>query len=281
MFMKIHVLIENTAVRGMIAEHGLSLLIEEKGKKYLLDAGTTGAFLKNAEMMSLDVNDVECCVLSHGHYDHSGGFAEYLAQNITTNVYAMETVKGEYYSGSGGTIHDISVPGHVLPAYEERFVFINEVTKIAENVYLLPHCTAGLEKIGERAKLFKKKDGRLEADDFSHELSLVIDSEKGLLICNSCSHAGVRNIISEVKQVFPAKKIHAFVGGLHMKGRRDGEEICTFSEEEVKEMAEYLVMEGVEKVYTGHCTGEVAYEMLKKYLGNRLGKLKTGITLEL
>ena len=145
----------------------------------------------------------------------------------------------------------------------------------------MPHSTKGLEQIGQRTKLYKKVNGQYEPDDFAHELSLVFDTENGLVIFNSCSHAGIKNIINEVKTAFPGKKICTFLGGLHMKGVKDGHEICTFSEEEVAEITEYLKAEGLKKLYTGHCTGEPAIELLQKYMGDMVDRLATGRVLEL
>ena len=130
--MKIQILIENTTNSNLIAEHGLSIFIEYNDKKILLDAGTTSTFIDNAEKMDVDISKAEFCVLSHGHYDHSGGFAEYLRQNPDKRIYAMKTITDDYYSASGGSIHPIGVPKDVYPAYKENFVLLDEVTKLAE-----------------------------------------------------------------------------------------------------------------------------------------------------
>lgn len=274
--MKITVLIENTTNSDLISEHGLSLLIEFEEKKYLLDAGSTGAFLQNVKAMKLSLEDVEGAVLSHGHYDHAGGFGAYLKENPSVKVYAMKSVKKEYYSGSGGSIHAIGVPQEILLAYEKQFVFIEKVTSLAERVYLIPHSTKGLETIGARTKLYRKQDNEYVPDDFSHELSLVFEMEEGLFIFNSCSHGDIRNIIEEVRTVFPEKKIYGFCGGLHMKGKRQGAEYCTFSKEEVKSIADYLKEAGLKKLYTGHCTGAEGLALLKEFLGEQVEELFTG-----
>lgn len=279
--MKIHVLIEDTPIEGYKTEHGLSLFIEHNGENYLLDAGTTDTFLANAEKMQIPVGDVKCSVLSHGHYDHSGGYATYLSRYPKVKVYAMESAKEEYYSGSGGVIHEVGVPKNVLPAFEENFIFIENEEKISDSVYLIPHSTEGLAKFGERAAIYKREADKYVPDAFSHEVSLVLDTEKGLVIFNSCSHGGLHAIISEVKQALPGKNIYAFVGGLHMKGKLNGEEICIFSESEMQSISEYLKEIGLKKLYTGHCTGTVAFNKLKSYLGDMVEKLNTGDVIEL
>ena len=265
--MKVSVLIENTTNSELICEHGLSLFIEHKGKKYLLDTGQSDAFMMNAKKMQVPIQNVEYGVLSHGHYDHGGGFGTFFEENVSASVYAMRQITEEYFSGSGGNIHYIGVPKDILSKYEKRFVLMDSVVQIEEGVYLIPHNTKNLEKIGERTKLYRKKEGEMVPDDFSHELSLVFVTEKGLVIFNSCSHGGIQNIIDEVKAVLPDEKIYAFFGGLHMKGKRNGEEICTFSQEEIKNLANYLKQQNLQMLCTGHCTGKIGVEMLKKELG--------------
>ena len=276
--MKIHVLIENTTKSELVAEHGLSIFIEYNDKKILLDAGTTSTFIDNAKKMDVDISVADFCVLSHGHYDHSGGFAEYLRQNPRKKVYAMETIVDEYYSASGGEIHPIGVPEDVYPVYKDNFILLNQITKLAEGIYVIPHKKIErLSKSGERAKLYKKIDDEYRPDDFSHELSLVFDTEAGLVIFNSCSHSGIVNIIDEVKEYFgQGKEVAAFIGGLHMKGKSGEKEICTFSENEIEEMTKYLEKNSVKKLYTGHCTGMVGYELIKKYIGEKVEYIYTG-----
>ena len=276
--MKVQILIENTTNSSLIAEHGLSIFIEYNDKKILLDAGTTSSFMDNAEKMNVDISKADFCVLSHGHYDHSGGFAKYLGQNPSKKIYAMKTITDDYYSASGGSIHPIGVPKDVYPAYKENFVLLDEATKLVEGIYVIPHkdCSE-LESIGAKAKLYKKIEGEYTPDDFSHELSLVFDTEEGLVIFNSCSHSGIMNIIEEVKDYFGLdKKVRAFIGGLHMKGKSGDKEICTFSEDEIQIIVNYLKENNVEKLYTGHCTGMAGYELIKKHLGENIEYISAG-----
>ncbi len=288
--MKVQVLIENTIESSnntnLKQEHGLSIFIKYKDKKILLDAGTTSAFMENAKNMDVDIENADFCVLSHGHYDHSGGFAKYLEENHNKKVYAMKTSIEEYYSGSGGHIHEIGVPKEVYPKYKDNFILIDEAfvdkgVEISEGIFIIPHNTKGLEKIGERAKLYKKVDDDYVPDDFSHELSLVFDTEKGLVVFNSCSHSGIINTMEEIKKYFGNRAIYAFFGGLHMKGMKDNVEICTFSEAEIEGMADYLKQNGLTKLYTGHCTGLVGFKLIKNYMQDGVEYINTGKTISI
>ncbi len=277
--MKVDVLIENTSEGYLSCEHGLSILIEYNGTKILLDAGSTSAFIDNADKLNIDLTEVKICVLSHGHYDHSGGFGKLLQINSNARVYVQRSAFGMYFSEKGG-MHEISIPKDVL-LHIKRFEQIQGFKEILPDIYLVPHSTTGLNKIGKRSGLYKEENGNIIPDDFYHEQSLVFDTPKGIIIFNSCSHGGVKNIINEVKKVCNNKRIYAYVGGLHMKGTINGEEVCTFSDSEIDSLCSVIINENITYIYTGHCTGICGFNKLKERLGNRLYHLTTGLSFEL
>ena len=99
--MKITVLAENTAADGLEAEHGLSFWIEYEGHRFLLDAGSSDVFAENAGKLGIPVEKAEFAVLSHGHYDHAGGYARWFQENPEGKVYARRGAFGRYYSLTG------------------------------------------------------------------------------------------------------------------------------------------------------------------------------------
>jgi 7,8-dihydropterin-6-yl-methyl-4-(beta-D-ribofuranosyl)aminobenzene 5'-phosphate synthase len=139
--------------------------------------------------------------------------------------------------------------------------------KIMDGVYLLPHKTKGLDSIGKRELMFRKTPRGWVPDDFSHEQSLVLDTDKGLVILNSCSHGGAGNIINEVKETFPGKKVYGLIGGLHLFNK---------SEAEIREVAGKIRETGIEYVCTGHCTKDRAFHILKDELGDMIEQMKVG-----
>ncbi len=148
--MKITVLIENTKQDDCLAcEHGLSLLIEFEGKKYLLDSGSTDAFLENADQLGESLGDVEWAFLSHGHWDHSGGFAEYLRRYPDKILYMGQGAAGDFASDANETeMHDISIPADLKTDFTKQIRVLAGKTKLASDIWALPHTTPGLEKTG-------------------------------------------------------------------------------------------------------------------------------------
>lgn len=276
--MRITVLVENTGPSEFKIEHGLSLYIEFNDKKYLLDAGPSDSFFKNAHALSIDLDRVDKAVLSHGHYDHGDGFMVFLNQYKDKVVYGAKNIFDDYYSGSGGSVHYIGLSSK-LKQMKNRFNIISKDTKIDEKIYLILDDVSNTKEIGVQKKLYKKVDDVLQPDNFNHELSLVFDTPKGLVICNSCSHAGLESIVDNIKKRLN-KPVYAYVGGLHMKSTKNHIETSSFTEEQIQNLC-IFIEKNIQYVLTGHCTGNVSYDLLKKYLKDRIDFLKTGKTIEI
>lgn len=276
--MRITVLVENTGPSELKIEHGLSLYIEFNDKKYLLDAGPSDSFFKNAHALSIDLGRVDKAVLSHGHYDHGDGFMVFLNQYKDKVVYGAKNIFDDYYSGSGGSVHYIGLSSK-LKQMKNRFNTISMDTKIDEKIYLILDDVSNTKEIGVQKKLYKKVDDVLQPDNFNHELSLVFDTPKGLVICNSCSHAGLESIVDNIKKRLN-KPVYAYVGGLHMKSTKNHIETSSFTEEQIQNLC-IFIEKNIQYVLTGHCTGNVSYDLLKKYLKDRIDFLTTGKTIEI
>ena len=89
--MKATVLVDNIGTEELPGEWGLSFFIEYRGVKVLLDAGADGLFAENARRLGLALDEVDHAVLSHAHYDHADGIADFLAQNTKTKLYVRES----------------------------------------------------------------------------------------------------------------------------------------------------------------------------------------------
>ena len=200
--MKFVVLMENTAPEGacLSAEAGLSLYIEHRGHKLLLDAGSSGKFADNAAALGIDLSQVELAVLSHGHYDHSDGLRRFFAANQTAKVYARTGAGGPYFSTSQGSPRFIGVHRDIWEGFRDRFVLSDALSQPMEGVWLVPETVHGGPFASQETNLLRKVgQDQFVPDDFSHEQSLVLEGERGLVVFNSCSHRGIVNIVQGVR----------------------------------------------------------------------------------
>ena len=261
--MKVITLIENTTMReDLVCEHGLSLYIEAGGLKILFDAGQSAAFADNAEKLGVDLSQVDLCILSHGHYDHGGGLARFLEINDHAPVYVNRHAFGDFYNAEGKYI---GLDSALL--MEDRIVFAGDNRQLSESVSL--HSCPGFPEPAPSYSggLTVEKRGVREQDDFRHEQYLLVREGEKRILVSGCSHRGVMNI----KTWFAPD---VFIGGFHlMKLDPVADRI------KLKAVGSFLSQK--DSVYfTGHCTGESQFALLRETLGERLHRLYTGSSLD-
>lgn len=278
--MKIQVLVENTSFDEFEGEHGLCFFVEYKDRKYLIDSGASGLYAENAKKLGIDLSAVEKAFLSHAHYDHSGGYVEFFEANTKAKVFLQKSAKNSCCFKLGKTKKYIGMPEGIQEKYKERFAYVDGYLDMGDGIYILPHTTPNLEERGKRAHMACVVDGKTITDNFSHEQTLVFREEDGLVLFNSCSHAGVENILEEVKEVFPKDRIKAFFGGFHMMGTM-GPTTCNFEKQEVVEIAEQIKKSSDATFYSGHCTGQIAFAWLQEVLGDRIVEMHAGMQVEI
>ena len=268
---RITVIVDNISNRGIDGEWGLSVLVEYTDKLILVDTGASDLFLKNTEKLGIDVKDIDYAVLSHAHYDHSNGMPAFFDNNTKAKFYLRNGTAEDCYAKRFFFTKYIGIPKNVLSDYPDRIEMVSGDYKITDGVYLIPHKTKGLSDIGKREMMYRRTVNGWLPDDFSHEQSLVLDTDKGLVIINSCSHGGAANIINEVQTTFPEKHVYGLIGGFHLFNK---------SNNEIRELAKKINNTGIEYVCTGHCTKERAYSILKEELGNKLEQMKVGYQMD-
>lgn len=269
--MKATVIVDNIANGSIKGEWGLCIYIENEGKKILLDSGGSNLFAKNAESLGINLEDVDVAVLSHAHYDHSNGMKKFFEINKKAKFYLRETSRENCYKRILFFNKYIGLEKNILTDYADRIEMAKGDVELFPGVYLIPHKTPGLEALGKRENMYQKTNEGWKIDNFSHEQSLVIRGEEGLVIFNCCSHGGADNIINEVQQTFPGEPVVAIIGGFHLYNK---------TEKEVRAFARRVQETGIKSVITGHCTGKKSFEVLKDELGNSLQQLHVGLEME-
>ena len=257
------------------AQHGLSLYIEYGMYKMLVDAGQSELFFENAGKLGIDLSRVDAAVLSHAHHDHADGFEKFFEVNKKAKLYVRKEAGECFYSKNDDGMKYIGPKKGMLEKYKSRIEYVGGefVPVVCWSTYAIPHTSNGLDEIGKRAELYREVNGELMPDDFSHEQTLILGTQKGIVIISSCSHAGAENIIREARDFYcdENKEIDAFIGGFHLHKSSD---------EEILACAEALKKAGVKRIITGHCTGDHAFEILKRELGDRVEKMYSGMEID-
>ncbi len=261
------VLVDNVAAEPLEAEWGLSILITADDRKILLDTGGGEAFARNAERLGIDMAEVDTGVLSHAHYDHANGMDAFFARNRKADFLVREGSRENCYGIKDGAPEYIGIRRGLLEAHRERIRYVSGVCEIGEGIWLLPHRKADYSRISLRSELFADRDGKRCPDDFAHEQSLVLETEEGLIVFNSCSHTGMTNVLTDIREMLGRSDVCAYVGGLHLFKLTDGE---------LAALRDEIDAAGIRRIYTGHCTGDHAFRFLQEGLGERIAQFSSG-----
>ena len=261
--MKLITLMENTLGReDLVCEHGLSLYIEACGKKILFDAGQTGSFADNAEKLGVDLTQVDLAILSHGHYDHSGGMMRFLEINETAKLYVHKDAFAPHFNSTGSYIG----PDPML-LDTGRVIFSPGDLSLAEGLTLTDFYGVTGDYPIDPAGLLMENDGEKIAEDFRHEQYLMIREGEKTVCISGCSHKGILNI---TKWADP----DILVGGFHFMN------IDPQTPEKARlDEAAQVLLQSKATFYTGHCTGQAPYAYLKDLMGDRLHYISTGTEL--
>ena len=249
--MKICFLTENkTEHEGILAEHGLSLYIETGGKKILFDSGATDTFAHNAEKMNIDLSAVDFAMVSHGHYDHTGGFPLFMKINDKAPLYLHRNAMRKSHGTENGRIEKnhcgIRWSEEEFSSMEKRIVRTDGPVKITNDIIITGTVPKAEGFVPSERFYYRDESGEFVEDDMSHEQCLVIRENGGLYIFSGCCHRGAVSSLKAGQRMFPGMPVKLFAAGMHLYGA---------DEETRKAVIDTMQKEAVEKIMPVHCTG--------------------------
>lgn len=250
MNIKVTTLVENYVKgRDVVAEHGLSMLIEVEDNLLLFDTGASNLFAENAKVLGKRIEDVDYLILSHGHSDHTGGLKTFLDINTNAKIICKSSILIPKYRGEREN-GICNIYGKVL----NRFIFIDELTEVVKGVFVFPNIEIKNNKDTHFSNFELLTDNGRISDLFNDELAIVIENEDKISILSSCSHRGITNIITSVRNYFPTHKFNYLVGGFHL---------VDSSVEDAILISDFLRNDMPEHIGVCHCTGLDGYAIFR------------------
>lgn len=276
--MKITILCENTVGRRVgLGEHGFSALIETDHGNYLFDTGRGESVVRNSLELNKDLRTVKKIFLSHGHYDHTGGLPEVLKLRGEVDIHAHPNVfldRVHVVEENGKeTKRFVGIPykRSYLESLGANFILNKDFFEVEEGIFLtgeVPRKTS-FEKLDP--KLFTEIDGKTNPDVFLDDQSLILNTERGLLVILGCAHSGIINILNHVINKTGKDRFYAIVGGTHLD---------FLAPEQLEESIKALRKIQIEKMGASHCTGMSGAFRLHQEFGDRFFYGHVGSTLE-
>lgn len=268
--LKIINLVEDTKGReGCGHEHGLSFYLETKKHKLLMDTGATGLFLENAQALGVDVTQVDTVILSHGHYDHSGGLLSFAKVNPKAQIYMRDTAGEAYYHVTDTLEKYIGIDKEILSL--PQLVMVKGEKRLDEELSLFGGITGRKYPAKSNLQLKKKEGNVFVQDTFGHEQCLAIEQEGKRILLSGCAHNGILNILDRYREIYGGMP-DMVISGFHMmkKGEYTEEETET-----IVSTARELKQTGA-LFYSGHCTGQTAFALMKEIMGEQLRAIHSG-----
>lgn len=263
---RITTIVENsTSVAGVLAEWGISVFIEAGEKSFLLDTGASDVMVRNADKLTIDLKKTEAIILSHGHFDHTGGLPAVLERigRSDIRIVAHPEVLGRKYSyNKKKSIYryaGILSCKDRLESLGGRFEFSTAPVWLSEDIAASGEepLTTEFEAVADNLCL--KEGERFVQDPMSDDQSLYIRTDLGLIIILGCAHRGMINIIRHAKELMDTDRVYMVIGGTHLGPASQGQVDKTI--QALREM-------DVAWLGVSHCTGlPVAAKLAREFEG--------------
>lgn len=276
--MRITILVDNYILghKGMMAEHGFSALVKipDKDLTLLFDTGTTGTVLmNNMRQANADPSSIDAVIISHRHYDHTGGlkaFLEARGGRETVIISNPDLFEPAYAKSGKGGIRYIGNPfrREELESLGARFIFTKRPMKIADGVIVTGEIPREWGP-SHTAHMLRQGDDGLVEDTLPDDSALILETSEGLVIITGCGHAGIENIVEYAISITGERRVAGIIGGLHLMGAED---------RRIKEVVRYISSKEPDMLAPTHCTGLRAQVALATAFGKKYAVAGVGST---
>jgi 7,8-dihydropterin-6-yl-methyl-4-(beta-D-ribofuranosyl)aminobenzene 5'-phosphate synthase len=269
------ILIENSVnARGLMAEHGWAVWIQAGAQSLLFDTGQSQLLQTNAQTLGVSLQEVRSVVLSHGHFDHTGGLETILAASPQARVFVHPAARvAKYARRDDGRTVSAGMPVSAAQALRKQGTWANwttDVTEVAGGVFVtgkVPRLTP-FEDTGGRFFLDEQCS---QPDPLTDDQALFFQAKEGIVVILGCAHAGVVNILHHIRQITGGKPIHTVLGGMHLLNAKP---------ERIEQTIEAFQQLGVQRLGPAHCTGTAATARLWTAFPGRCFGCSVGTRLE-
>jgi 7,8-dihydropterin-6-yl-methyl-4-(beta-D-ribofuranosyl)aminobenzene 5'-phosphate synthase len=265
MALQITTLSENTAgLRNLLGELGLSILVETEGLNILFDTGQSISASHNADILGIDLSQVNKIVLSHGHYDHTGGLKQILRRIGKKRIEIIAhpdiwAVKYKRREGQEDEYIGILFHRQTLESLGAHFNLTKEPVRITDNIMTTGEIPMVTDYEEIEPHLQVKEGKRFKPDKLLDDQALIINTEPGLVVILGCAHRGIINTLYHAQRLTGVKKIHAVLGGCHLTDASEERVWLTIAA--IKEL-------GVQRLGVCHCTGLPASAIMAQEFGD-------------
>jgi 7,8-dihydropterin-6-yl-methyl-4-(beta-D-ribofuranosyl)aminobenzene 5'-phosphate synthase len=272
---QISILVDNNAKPDLKKERGFSVWIEVSGHRILFDTGRGQALIHYSATLGCDLSLADVLILSHGHYDHTGGISYVLKHNPSIKIYCHSDLLLSRYSNRDVTApKDISIPladeSAILGLPVKQVCWIDHPERIYPNIWFSgPNPRVHpLEDAG--GPFFLDPEGT-RPDPLEDDMAMWIQSNRGLVIITCCCHSDLINTINHIRQVSEQEKITAIIGGFHL---------AHASLQRLEATCQALKEWKVETIIPCHCTGDEAISFMRHGLGEKVVQEYAGLVWE-
>jgi len=264
MGLQITTLSENTAGLGsLMAEWGLSILVETEEMNILFDTGQSLSASHNADIMGIDLSRIDKIVLSHGHFDHTGGLKQILLRaGKEMDIIAHPDIwAAKYGRREGQEARYIGIPFHrqTLESLGAHFSLSREPVRLTDSIMTTGEIPMTTEYETIEPYLVVKEGNRFKPDKLLDDQALIITTEAGLVVILGCAHRGIINTLYHARKLTGVKAIQAVYGGCHLMSATEERIWLTIAA--LKEL-------GVQQLGVCHCTGLAASAIMAQEFGD-------------